>query len=251
MHNQKKHPVDELFARRLHDVEKMPSARAWDELQGKLTKKKDNKKALYFSIAASISFLIVCIIGFNYWNTGDTIAIASTTDTLHTISKNQPTVTKRQIKDSVSIKESGINQRKEEPKMLVRTAQTQQVEKTQQFTHQKADRTQIVQYKDKPVIEVKSAPEQTQIIEEETLIAMVQPSVKPDIKSTTQNVTVVVVEVPETTIAKTEMEDETIEEPAIKKAGKLWQAIKKAKKSEINLDKEAIVAWVKERNNKN
>ncbi|MDJ1506180.1 hypothetical protein [Xanthocytophaga agilis] len=263
MHKQKKHPVDDLFTKRLYDVEKMPSSRAWDELQGRMTKKKESKKGLYLSIAAAIALLILGLVGIRYWREDKGIQMAVSDP--HKV--NKPTVPVKSIEDrektentkNVEItrptaeshttysnsetdissnQKSGKNVKQPEPKKVVSPI------------NENEDKL-IAKGPDLPVIDKKTQPDdKITVTPKEEMIASVVPAVRPETRSQENTVTVVVVEVADANLTASNKGD-TTDEPIARKAGKLWQAIKKAKKSEINLDKEAIVAWVKDRNTKN
>ncbi|MDJ1480764.1 hypothetical protein QNI16_09740 [Cytophagaceae bacterium YF14B1] len=261
MHKQKKHPVDDLFARRLYDVEKMPSSRAWDELQGRMTKKKESKKGLYFSIAAAIALLIIGLVGIRYWreDKGKQMAVSDP----HKVSKTTPVKSIEEKKKAENTKKVEISRPTAESHTTYSNSETempsnQKSEKSEKQTEKKKIISPVEQNTDKliakspdlPVIEKKTTQDDKVIVtQKEETIASIVPSVKPESTSPGNTVTVVVVEVDDESLTASNKGDTT--EPIARKAGKLWQAIKKAKKSEINLDKEAIVAWVKDRNTKN
>ena len=64
-------------------------------------------------------------------------------------------------------------------------------------------------------------------------------------ETTPASVTIVTVELEDTT------GKEAVAPPKNGKAGKLWRALKKAKNAELNLDKETLVSWVKDKTNAN
>ncbi|MDJ1469590.1 hypothetical protein QNI19_11375 [Cytophagaceae bacterium DM2B3-1] len=260
MHKQKKHPVDDLFARRLYDVEKMPSSRVWDELQGRMTKKKESRKGVYFSIAAAIALLILGLVGIRYWreDTGTQMAVSDP----HKVSKTTPVKSIEEKAKAENTKKVEITRPRAESTTTYSDSKTeissnQKSEKSEKQTKKKTlspveqntDKL-IAKSPDLPVIEKKTTQDDKVIVtQKEEIIASAVPSVKPESTSPGSTVTVVVVEVADESLTASTKGDTT--EPIARKAGKLWQAIKKAKKSEINLDKEAIVAWVKDRNTKN
>ena len=57
------HPIDELFARKLKDHEKLPSSQSWDKIQGRLNSSYTQRRGLplwaKYSAAASIAMLMI------------------------------------------------------------------------------------------------------------------------------------------------------------------------------------------------
>lgn len=263
MHKQKKHPVDDLFARRLYDVEKMPTSRAWDELQGRMTKKKESRKGFYFSIAAGIVLFIIGLVGIRYWRNdkGTQVAVSDS----HKVNKSITPIKgaedrgKTENTKKVEITRLTVESHTTYSNSETEIPSNQKSEKSEKQTEKKKIISPVEQNTDKliaknpdlPVLEKKTEQEDKVVVtQKEDKIASIVPSGKPESKSQENTVTVVVVEVADASLTASAKED-TTDEPIARKAGKLWQAIKKAKKSEINLDKEAIVAWVKDRNTKN
>jgi hypothetical protein len=61
----RKHPVDDLFKRKLSDIEKKPSSAAWEKIQAK-TKKERRLAGWVWYAAASVA--VVLIAGYIVWN---------------------------------------------------------------------------------------------------------------------------------------------------------------------------------------
>ncbi len=247
MQNRERHPVDELFAKRLGEVEKSPSPRAWDELQGRLTKKKDSRKGIIWAIAASVTVLMGCFGLWLYEQPNAQIASVPNKSREISVSKQpmqtqpttqKPTMPLAQLQPSEETTESQLLP-KEAGKAKKPHAKTQ-------FTNTIESNASIAQQTPKAVIAIQEDPMPVAVRQE--TIALTTPSVD---KAPTSEITVVVVEIPEAVVARSQTEVSDTSQPIVRKAEKLWNAIKKAKKSEINLDKEAIVAWVKDRNTKN
>jgi hypothetical protein len=244
MHNQEKHPVDELFAKRLREVEQMPSPRAWEELQGRLTKKKDSKKGVYWAVAASVALAIGCFVSVYYWNSDVPLAAVSP-KTVEPISK-EPLIVPRVQAQPAPIA-------KTDPNEPVRDAQPNEPLPQKPVVENKP--VYVARQQPKPIVNPQLGEDMKKTTEEPTERVAVATTLKTQAKPASPEVTVVVVEIAEPVAANPAPapanEEVTEEAPTATKGGKLWQAIKKAKKAEINLDKDAIFAWVKERNNKN
>ena len=246
MQNRERHPVDELFAKRLGEVEKSPSPRAWDELQGRLTKKKDNRKGIIWAVASSVTLLLGCwLVLYEQPNT----PIASNYEQSH-----QTPASKQPIQNQPATQEPAMPLAQTQPSIETTESQlpAKKAEKSKrsyiktEFTNTAEPNTSVAQQTPKTVVETQENPVPVTVRQE--TVAVATPPVE---KASTSEITVVVVEIPEAVVAKSQTEVADTSQPIVRKAEKLWNAIKKAKKSEINLDKEAIVAWVKDRNTKN
>jgi hypothetical protein len=257
MENQEKHPVDELFARRLREVEKAPSSRAWNTLERQLSRKKNNsngKRGGWLAVAASVAVLAGCFVAVRYWQP-DASQVAATKDRTgsQTATVEKPREKSRQ---SQSQTEQPVDTETEQiaeevaPVVELRAVEQPATEKFAKNFPKRTVKPTVPQEKQKT--EQTPAPMQMTPLatDNQETIAAVQPTAQPAQKPASE-VTVVVVELPEETPNNTENTAATEpDQSAKKKAAKLWQAIKRAKQSEINVDKDALFAWVKEKNQK-
>jgi|GEM_PF-6392660 len=246
MDKQEKHPIDELFAKRLYNAEQTPTARAWDELEGRLAKKKDRKKGWYMAVAASVALLAGCFVGLQYW-TSENNTVANTIPATPSVQSNAKAKTDSAestqlpliLKNTPALP---LAQHQATPSKTVERKQPKAVQTKRVFQLPIKQEDQVAT-RARAVPAIARKPE---ISVPEEMVALTQPMAKPETKPAQQVTTIVVVELPENAVVHN---DETASEPpAAGKARKFWQAIKKAKQSEINLDKEALFAWVKEKN---
>ena len=260
MENQERHPVDELFGRRLREVEKSPSPRAWNTLERQLSRKKNSsngKLGGWLAIAASVAVLAGCFVAVRYWQPDEPQTVATqnkaskqtvaTEEPRQSQQKaeaqtqdqaDQPMVVGTEKSEPVFVTPATDNSVTKQPEQLAKNLPKRTVKPTVSQETQKTEQT--------------PAPKQTAPLatDNQEVIAAVEPTTKPTPKPTSE-VTVVVVELPDETQNDTETTVATEpEQPTKKKAARLWQAIKKAKQSQINVDKDALFAWVKERSPK-
>ena len=271
MQNQEKHPIDELFASHLRDAEQMPSARAWGELQRRTAKERTRKPAFWlYAVAASVLLLAGCFFWLDFGK--------SVPNAVATKSVRQPPA------------QNSVAQRTDKPAgktKTVRDPETNNPETTrerqptasngqlsvegghplpQQYGQTARNNARITQTRlagtTKSIIDRrKNAANALTDVGSESVANPIQaknmnvPTIAAETiglaahtathENIPVNVTIVTVEIEDTP------EKETVAPPKNGKAGKLWQALKKAKNAELNLDKGTLVSWVKDKTNMN
>ena len=271
MQNQEKHPIDELFASRLRDAEQMPSARAWGELQRRTAKERTRKPAFWlYAVAASVLLLAGCFFWLDF---GKSVPNAVATKsgrqppTQNSVAQrtDKPAGKTKTVRDPETNNPETIREKQ-------RTASNGQLSVEGGQLPQKQDgktaRKKIRMMESrlagttKPIIDQKESAENAMAKVADGLIAgpiqsenrnnqsMATETIDLAARTATNentpvNVTIVTVEIEDTP------EKETVAPPKNGKAGKLWQALKKAKNAELNLDKGTLVSWVKDKTNMN
>ncbi len=269
MKDQEKHPIDELFASRLRDAEQTPSARAWDELQRRTAKKKDRKPAFWlYAAAASVLLLAGCFFWLDFGKSvPNAVATKSgkqppaqnsmaqrtdkpagktmrdpKTNNPETTRESQPTASNGQLSDAGG--QPLPQQHAQTARNNARITQSRLAGTTKSGIDRKKNAANaLADVGSEPVAKpIQAKNMNVQTIAAETIGLAAHTATH---ENTPASVTIVTVEI----------EDAPAQEAALPpkngKAGKLWQALKKAKNAELNLDKETLVSWVKDKTTPN
>jgi hypothetical protein len=264
----KEHPVDKLFARKLGNLESMPSENAWQVLQKELSQKpgKKNKALLWlpYAAAAAIALLLVSIWLLRQQMPGSTkdtgLAItksgqktdksAFSPDTPRAIHKPAPLPDTKTTGGQIAMQQEEIKKEADAKENTGKqTAIPEQVH-TKMQQNKPAALPVISKTRQKPVIKQAITPLENTVVQLEKQPATLSPSSLVKNESTTIVVTVNLDE-EETELLSEETVTEGAEEVQKKtKAGRFFSTLKKIKKGdfdELGIRPETIVAYVKDR----
>lgn len=248
MREKEKHPVDELFASRLQDAERTPSAGAWDTLQTRMTKKKRNRPlAMWYGVAASVAVLVGCFVWFRLDNGTDannSVAQKVQPKTENSIPADTQTSVASPDSDSTPEKQAEQSVHPlPQPEAVIINPAIASVKKSEKMTQPAVSQNPVVNPK-------KTIGQEAPKVEEIVAQAPVPETETKTQPAVSEQVTVVVVEIP---TAETAVETEPAalrSQPKGRKAEKIWNTLKKVKKGEVNIDKDALFAWVREKGGK-
>ncbi len=237
MDNQENHPIDEWFAQKLLNLEQTPSAQGWEAIQSRMDQQnKSSRKGWYYVAAASVALVAACL--WVFMPHTDPASVAGTVR--HTI----PAHTQKPVRTVVQppLQVASVAAQKETMPATMELPQIQLPKsvKKRVVKQSQAEVVERLATQQKVVLPKITSPKETTALPD-TQVAQQTITEKPS-----EDVWVVVVELPEE-IAQLQADSTTPQAAQTRehRVGKFLKTLKKAKTSEIPIEKENLLTWVK------